>query len=308
MTKHLLHPFFNLAATLLIALSVTGAAPSGAQAQNLFAPVILVNDKVITRYEINQRVLLLKMLGAKGAIVDLAQQQLIEERLKIGASEALGLVVSEEGIQAGIEEFAGQANLEAEQMFAALRKGGVDPESFRDFVRAGISWRELVKAKYGARVQITDRDIDRAYAQSGTSGPVYAAIEYAAYYIPGGRSAAALAQAAKIKGRIDTCDDLYAVAHGQPAEVLERGTKAPSDIPADIARELTGLDKNEVSTALTRANGNTLVFLMLCGRTTALSDEVPREAVSLQLQNQRLVSYANGFLAQLRADARIIRK
>jgi peptidyl-prolyl cis-trans isomerase SurA len=137
--------------------------------------------------------------------------------------------------------------------------------------------------------------------------PEYSAIEYAAYYIPGGRSEQALALAAKVRARVDTCDDLYGVAQGQPAEVLERGSKAPGEIPADIAAELARLDPGEVSTRLTRANGQTLVFLMLCGRTPALDDAQPSiDDLTGFIRNQRIQSLADGYLEQLKAEARIL--
>ena len=76
--------------------------------------------------------------------------------------------------------------------------------------------------------------------------------------------------------------------------------------PRDIALELAKLDKGEVSTNLTRAGGQTLVFLMLCGRTPVLAEDQDRDSIRLQLRAQRLQSYAEGYLAQLKADARII--
>ncbi len=148
------------------------------------------------------------------------------------------------------------------------------------------------------------RDIE----ETSVTAPTYSEIEYAAYYIPGGRTEPALAQAAQIRGRIDTCDDLYGIAKGQPAEVLERVKKAPSDIPQDVAIELSKLDTGEVSTTLTRANGQTLMLLMMCGRTAAANASASREDVTNALRQERLTGYAEQLLEQLRADARIVRK
>jgi peptidyl-prolyl cis-trans isomerase SurA len=131
-------------------------------------------------------------------------------------------------------------------------------------------------------------------------------LEYAAYYIPGGRSEAALKEAARIKGRVDSCDDLYGIAKGQPEEVLDIDTLPIADVPQDVAIELAKLDAGEVSTNLTRANGQTLVLLMLCGRTAELGEDVSREDVRGRLFNQRLESYANGYLSELKADATIV--
>lgn len=148
----------------------------------------------------------------------------------------------------------------------------------------------------------------RGIEETGAPAKNYSEIEYAAYYINGGRSEAALAEAARVRAKVDVCDDLYGIAQGQPEEVLERGSKAPGEIPQDIAIELAKLDPGESSVALTRANGQTLVFLMLCGRTTEANAEVSRDDVIARLRQRKLQGYADLFMAELRANARIQRQ
>jgi len=407
----------TLAALAIPALvAVTGGlglAP--AQAQNLFEPVIRVNDQAITRYELQQRARMMTLFRAPGDPAKLAREQLIEERIKLDAARANGVVLDDETIKGGMAEFAGRANMEAEQFVSELTRAGVSEPSFRAFVRAGITWRELTRARFASRVSVSEEDIERATlaltggssvrvllseiilpvadpgqaesvqalagriaqseseaafaaqarqhsasASAGRGGrmdwvelsglpgglrqvilglapgdvsdplpiegavalfllrdieetsvatPEYSAIEYAAYYIPGGRSEQALAQAARVRAEVDVCDDLYGVAQGQPPEVLERGSRAPDEIPSDIAVQLAQLDPGEVSTSLTRANGQTLVFLMLCGRSPKLDGEQPSvDDLSNFIRNRRIESFANSYLEQLRAEARIVEK
>jgi peptidyl-prolyl cis-trans isomerase SurA len=395
---------FALASSLVL-------APGLVTAQGLFSPAYIVNDKVVTNYEIDQRAKLLALLRAPGDPVELARKQLVEERLKIEAAQALGLTPKQDEIEAGMAEFAGRVNLDTEQFLQAIGSGGVSKESFVSFVQAGIAWRSVVQARFARKVQVSERDVDRAIQAAGSGSAVrvllseiiipadpanaaavqeqaselsqitsleafaraarqysaaptrgtggkinwmpisnlppalrpailalapgqvtdpiplpnavavfqlraieetgssdldYAAIEYATYLIPGAQSGAAQAEAAKIKANIDTCDDLYGVAKGKPAELLERVSKKPAEIPADIALELAKLDRHEVSTALTR--GDALMMVMLCTRTPAIAADVVREDVIAQLQNSRLERYANGYLEELKADARIIEK
>ncbi|MCX7559597.1 peptidylprolyl isomerase [Sulfitobacter sp. F26204] len=146
----------------------------------------------------------------------------------------------------------------------------------------------------------------RGIEETGAPAKIYSEIEYAAYYMAGGRSEATLAQAARLRTQVDTCDDLYGIAKDQPEEVLDRGTKAPAELPQDIAIELAKLDPGEVSTALTRSNGETLVFLMLCKRTAQANAEVSREDVISTLRQRKLQGFANNYMEQLRADARIL--
>ncbi|WP_297774283.1 peptidylprolyl isomerase [uncultured Roseovarius sp.] len=407
----------TFAALALAATAATGLAwpADTARAQNLFVPVVHVNDQAITRYELQQRGRMLTLFRAPGDPQRLARKQLIEERIKLDAARANGLVIEDDMIRAGMEEFAGRANMNAEELIKALAGAGVSEESFREFVRAGITWRELTRARFAPRVSVSEDDLERAaraltggaavrvllseiilpirspeeaeaqqtlaarIAQSeseaefaaaarrhsaapsagrggrmnwvalsdlpaslrqivlalapgeisdplpidaglalfymrdieetSVSTPEFSAIEYAAYYIPGGRSEAALQRAAQVRASVDTCDDLYGVAYGQPPEVLERGSRAPEEIPEDIALELARLDPGETSANVTRSNGDTLVFLMLCGRSPKLDGEQPSvEDLSNFIRNQRIESFANGYLEQLRAEARIVEK
>lgn len=394
-----------------LALGVALAlGPVPLTAQNLFAPVLRVNDGVVTAYELDQRARMLTVLNASGNVRDTARDQLINDRLRIQAAEDAGIVPSPEEVLDGMTEFAGRANLSRDEFIQVLEANGVAAQTFRDFVRAGLSWRLLVQARFAGRVSISEDEVDRALGASGGSSvrvliselimpappaqaeavreraerisqitseaefsaqarrysatasrgaggrlpwqnlddlppvlrplvlalapgevtdpipipnaialfqlrdieetgytaPTYSAIDYAAYYMQGGRSDTTLAQARVLASSVDRCDDLYGAAQGQPGEVLERQTLPPGDIPTDIAFELSKLDPGEVSTALTRSNGQTLVFLMLCGRTTEMNEDVDRDSFAMGLRNQRLESLANSYLSQLRADARIV--
>ncbi len=148
----------------------------------------------------------------------------------------------------------------------------------------------------------------RAIEETEPQAPVQT-IDYAAFYIPGGRSPEALATVAELNANVQTCDDLYGVAAGLPPSRLQRDRLPPAQIPADVAVALSQLDPNEVSTALTRANGQTLVYLMLCQRyyeTEETLEAVNRNAVRDRLVNSRIGRVADAYLADLRANAEII--
>ncbi len=138
--------------------------------------------------------------------------------------------------------------------------------------------------------------------------PVPASLEYAALYLAGGHSEAGLKAAAGVTARVDTCDDLYTVARDLAPEQLERSTLPLNEIPQDVAMELAKLDPNEVSINLTRAAGQTLVYLMLCKRDFGAPEDIDREAVRGELLSQRLSGYADGLLENERASSTIVER
>jgi HK97 family phage prohead protease len=55
-----------------------------------------------------------------------------------------------------MEEFAARGNMDVAQMIDALAQSGVSEQSFRSFVRAGITWRELTRARFAGRVSVSE--------------------------------------------------------------------------------------------------------------------------------------------------------
>ncbi|HEY0275847.1 MAG TPA: peptidylprolyl isomerase [Paenirhodobacter sp.] len=181
MTKLLrLTPRFTPLSVAVLALGLTtggisgnglGAAPAQAQGGGLFAPVITVNGTGISRYEIEQRMKFLQLLRQSGDLRKSAEDALIEDRLRMWRAKLDGISASAADIDGGMTEFAGRANLSKEQFVAELAKADISEQTFRDFVTAGIAWREVIRARFTGRVHITDADIDRALrveAERGT--------------------------------------------------------------------------------------------------------------------------------------------
>lgn len=158
--------FLPLCAAVLAATLGSPAFPqSGA-----FAPAIIVNGEQITGWELEQRKLFLQLIRAPGDIDTQARKALIEDRLRLVAAKQLGIGITADQVRAGMEEFASRANLTADQFVEAIGQGGVQPETFRDFVSAGLIWREVVRAKFINRVRVSEADIDRALSIEAKRG------------------------------------------------------------------------------------------------------------------------------------------
>ena len=374
-------------------------------AQSRFSPAIQVGDQVITQYEIDQRARFLGLLRAPGDPRDIARQQLINEAVQLHAGASFGVEATPQELSQALAEFASRANLTLEQLITILQQNGIAAETYRDFVHAGVIWREIVRGRFQNIANEVSRDqVERTFARTGTEGglrvliseillpattqettlasrqraaklanlegeaafaaaarqysvaasrasggeqnwvpieslpeeirgiigalspgqisrpielpnaigifmlrnvervdagtPENLSVDYALFIADGGQSAAeAIAQ------DVDTCDDLYGVAHGLPEERLIRELQPIGALPADIRSAIGALDIGEATTALTRSGRGTV--LMLCSRLPSLESSIDLDIVGNRLVNSRLTALAANYLAELRASTTI---
>ena len=170
--------FSRIMATLAVCLS----AGSALAQQSPFSAAVTINGRAVTYYEIDQRAAFLELLNAPGDLPDLARETLIDERLQAEVGDQLGLAAEEEQIEAGMEEFAARANMDVETFLGALQTEGIAAETFRDFVAAGVTWRNVVRQRFAPQSQVSEEEIDRALTLA--SSDEGAQINFAELVIP----------------------------------------------------------------------------------------------------------------------------
>jgi peptidyl-prolyl cis-trans isomerase SurA len=152
-------------ATLSIAVLLAGlavAAPT-AQAQGMFSPAREVNGRVITNYDVEQRITFLEILNSGAADMrEEALRRLTEEAVQRDAARRLNLRVDPDELADGMSEFASRAEMSADEFVSALAEEGVDRESFESFVEAGLLWRKVVRRQFPGLIDVTDSDVARA--------------------------------------------------------------------------------------------------------------------------------------------------
>ncbi len=146
------------------------AAPSGsAGATNIFNPVATVNDRLVTRFDVEQRARILAAADettgvSPGSLLDEALRSLIDDLVKVQAAKAAGIEAGPQAVQRGMEEIASQNGMSVEAMLAFFQARGVARASVEAQVVAEVVWREYLRARYGARIEPTDLEIAAAAA------------------------------------------------------------------------------------------------------------------------------------------------
>ncbi|MBT9245293.1 peptidylprolyl isomerase [Gemmobacter fulvus] len=246
--------FLPLLTASLIALAAAGGP--GAAQENLFAPRIIINDRAVTHYEYQQRLLFMRLLRAPGDLEKEALDGLIEDRLRLQEAKRLGIKPAEEDLRKGMEEFAARANLSADDFIKALGQGGVAAETFRDFVSAGLVWREIVRAKFGPLTKVTDLEVDRAIAAETRKMALNVAVSELIIPAPPGQEAAAMALAQQIKADVRSeAGFTAAVARHSAAQSREQGGRLPmmplANLPQGLGAVILGLAPGKVSDPVT---------------------------------------------------------
>lgn len=251
---------------LAICLTLCLAAPPVMAQGDPFAPVLYVNDGVITQYELDQRILFMRAVNTPGDVETLARKALIDNRIQVQEARRQEIEVSEEDLTAGIAEFAGRANLTVEQFTAALAERGVDPQTVRDFVLAGLLWREVVRARFGPRIVISNNDVDNALAPTALRGGVRLLLSELIIPAPPEQAQDALALAEELSASIQG-EAAFAEAAAQfsAAGSAQQGGRidwlVADNLPPPIAELLLGLAPGQVSAPIQLPNA-VAIFLL----------------------------------------------
>lgn len=247
-----------------VLISLTLGAP--VLAQDLFAPRIYVNDRAITNYEVEQRALFLRVLRAPGNPEDEALKALIEDRLRQTEAERLDMKVAEKDLTAGMSEFASRANLTVDQFATELGKAGIAPETFRDFVAAGVLWRQVVRAKFLGQVPISEADVDKALEAATRPKALQVLVSELVIPAPPGQEDAAMAQAQELSDSLSG-EGAFASAARSYSAAPTAGAGGRLDwlplanLPPAIGQKVLALDPGEVSDPVA-VPGAVVLFLL----------------------------------------------
>jgi peptidyl-prolyl cis-trans isomerase SurA len=298
----------------LAALVLIGSLNSAALAQGLFDPVISVNRAAITAYELEQRERFLEILQRSSGMAQRARDSLIEDRLKMAAADRASIKLSAAQVTKAMEDFAGNANLDLDQLLATLAQSGVDAQTYRDFIKVGVTWRELVRARFAARSAPNEAEIDRALASAEAQGGVKVLLTEIVLPAGSAEELNRARQTAERLGRITSTTDFSEQARRlSVAQSRVNGGRLEwanlSDLPDGLRPIISGLRPGQITKPLEVTNAIVLFQLRDVAETTAQSPEVaaivygrlsgPSEAVQTAVQ---MANTCDDFYGAVKAD------
>jgi peptidyl-prolyl cis-trans isomerase SurA len=239
---------------------------SPAMSQSLFDSVISVDRAAITKYELDQRIRFFELLKPSNNVEGEARNSLIEDRLKIAAARRADIQLTPEALMAAMSDFAKNSNNNLNQLLDDLAQDGVDEQTFRDYVEAGITWRQLVRGRFASRANPTEAEIDRALASAGAQGGIQVLLTEIVLPAPPDQ----MAVARKIANRLTRIEStnifseqaqLLSVAQSRANGGKLEWTNL-NDLPAGLRPIISGLRPGQITKPLEITNAIVLFQLL----------------------------------------------
>ena len=171
-----------LGAASLAAIGFT--APISAQTGQGIAAV--VNDDIITTYDLRQRVLfILATTGVERDEATLRRVQaqalrsLVDEELQMQEAGKFDQTISDDEVHRSMEQLVGRNGLDPAEVEQRLAAVGVSMRTMEDQVRSEIAWQRITGGLFGSRIRISDAQIDETHTRlsASASKPSYRVAE-----------------------------------------------------------------------------------------------------------------------------------
>lgn len=153
-------------AAAALAAALAGAAAPVAAQQLAEGVAAIVNDAVISTYDVRVRAnMLLVSAGIQSTpeMMERARAQairdLIDERLQLQESARFDVAVTPEQVDTRIGDIARSNQMTAEQFVTSLSRAGVPISTLRTQIEADIAWQRLMGGMYGSRLRISEVEI-----------------------------------------------------------------------------------------------------------------------------------------------------
>lgn len=161
---------FSAAAAFLVAALAGAASPAMGQAAEGVAAI--VNDHVISTYDVRQRAAMLLVSAGIQRTPEMEQRaraqalrDLIDERLQIQEAAKYDVRASAQEVNARISDIARQNNTDLEGLQRQLAADGVSLTTLRSQIEADLVWSRLISGLYGSRLRVSETEVRETQAR-----------------------------------------------------------------------------------------------------------------------------------------------
>lgn len=157
----------GVAAAIIIALSAWPAYAQGTAASNSQGIAAIVNDQVISSYDLDQRIkLVILSSGIPNTPENISRirgqvlRSLVDEYLQWQEARRLNIEVAQDEVDKAFERIAQRSNMSVDQISKALEAGGVTRSTLEAQIRNDIAWNRVIQQRFGPLVTVGEGEIE----------------------------------------------------------------------------------------------------------------------------------------------------
>jgi len=156
----------------LLGLLISLAPLAAVRAQPMQGIAAIVNDEVISTYDVDQRTMLVLSSSGVQPTQEIVQRiraqvlrNLIDEKLQLQESKNFEVEITEEEVDEAIERLARQNNISSAEIARQLGSVGIGIDTLRAQIKAELAWNQLVQGLLSPRVSVADDEVDQILQQ-----------------------------------------------------------------------------------------------------------------------------------------------
>ena len=303
------------------AASAAEGAASGASSGSLSQGIAaVVNDEIISSYDLNQRI---KLVFASSGIPDTQENRdrirpqvlrnLIDERLKEQEAKRLKIEVTQDDVDRAFKRIATRSNMTVDQIGEFLKKNGVNKSTLTQQLRTDIAWNKLVGQQFGSLVSVSDGEVQEVLQRlrDESDSPSYDVSEILLTFDNPAQEAEIRNGAEKLIEQIRKGAPFQAVARqfSQSASAASGGDIGwvrASQLPAPVAEVVKNMPSGTVSDPIRTRNGYYIVQLRAMRRGSG-ADPLNDQYVLMRVLLPLTPDAAPRFVAQRAREAESFR-
>ncbi|PCI04475.1 MAG: molecular chaperone SurA [Hyphomicrobiales bacterium] len=276
---------------------------------------VLVNNTPVTNYDVNRRAAFLKLRRIGGNRVKKAEEEMIEQALKIQEATRRRTLASQKQVDEAFAGFAKRNRASPSKMARELNKMGVGADHFKGFIRTQMSWQRTVTGKFRADTgRVSQQKVIFDLKQSGSDKPETTEyiLKQIVFVVPEARRKAILSsrrkQANSFRQRFTSCEGAIKLAKElRDVSVIDRGRVLEPELPPEWKTSVIATSAGKTTKPLVTKRG---VELMAVCAKRSISDDHTAQIVNRSKEfadfGKKGSKVADDYLAQLRKRATIV--
>jgi peptidyl-prolyl cis-trans isomerase SurA len=258
----------------------------------------------------------MKLQRRKGNVNQLAEDELIDQAVRMAEAQRLGIRVTDEQVDNSYNRFAQSNKMQIKQLDTIMAQSGVTKAHFKEFIRAQMAWSQALSMKgRSGPGAVTEQDAVRRMLQQGGAKPT--ATEYmlqqVIFVVPAserGNLAKRKREAEAMRARFNGCETTREFAKGLiDVTVKDLGRKLAPELPPDWAEQIKNTKVGGATAVRETSFG--VEFIGICSSREVSDDRVAKltfELEGMQGGDQASEDLSKKYTAELREKAKIVKR